>query len=97
MQVVASFTGRGVDTHEIVTTREAVLDGGLIHNLVDGVRTGRVRWFTVLGAGVESPLDERRVQQEWFDAGKPLGPSGFDEIVNTVNALNADGADPQEF
>ena len=50
MQIIASFTGRGIDVHAPQSKQDQL---HLVHNLVDGVRTGRTRWFTVLGHGVD--------------------------------------------
>jgi len=76
MLMIASFTGRGIDEHEIGDGRERWARD-LLSNLTDGVRTGRVRWFLVVGAGVPDPR---------------VYGFGEDEAINTYNALRADGA-----
>jgi hypothetical protein len=50
MQIVAVFTGRGHD----VLTEDGPRDRkvALVRNLLDGVDSGRVRAFAVIGAGV---------------------------------------------
>lgn len=98
MRVIASFDGRGIDVHNVVTTRKGVLDGGLIRNLVDGVRTGRVRWFTVVGAGADvfgdlaDALEDNSIT--WSAVSLLAGEHAADNLerVNRYNALRADGA-----
>lgn len=100
MQVIASFTGRGIDVHNVVTTSTAVLDGGLIRNLVDGVRTGRVRGFVVQGTGADviGDIDEALLSGELSlaELDTPRRQRATERYsvprVNETNALHADGA-----
>ena len=83
MNIIASFTGRGIDVHTLDVKTDQL---HLIHNLTDGVRTGRVQWFTVVGAGVDVKSAAIALKQHDED---PQPAIEWD--VDEVNALHADG------
>lgn len=103
MNIVASFTGRGIDVHKDLYAQSNQAYS-LLMNLRDGIDSGRVRWFLVAAEGADvfgdlaDALEKREIT--WQDVSRAVSPpdvalDGLDRMldvpVNMVNALHADG------
>lgn len=57
MQVIVGFGGRGVDTlgpESFEGAEGADWADRVVHNLIEGIGTGRVLWFTVIGSSIDA-------------------------------------------